>query len=702
MPTLIRLSGPWGPMLALLGLLVLFTVVRATAELVREGAPSASRMQERQHAILFWGFTSAVFGFLGQCHATYLALRTILAAPEISMSVVADGFVISFLPALFGMGILTFALVCWGGLKLLSLGRNRPPGRAGALVLLLLLMSLATSCSTRGEEGNHTSAAGEDRVSAAQGTHSSGGGEDNTRVSPSGIGDGVWILDAGLDRFLWEFTRSDGALTCIVHDLREGMKLNETPCHEASLESGNVQVTMDTGVRLEGRVDLASQRIRGRLVYPGGTDQEVELPWAPQSDFPSLTPFPDGATTYVYRPPGSGEDGWAVADAADEGVDPAALEATVESVLKGEAGVLHSLLIARRGRLILEEYFHGYGPRDLHHLASSTKSVSSLLVGLAIQEGLIDGVETPVWTFFPYPEDSLGKGWTDLTLRHLLTMTMALDWSPDEVQNLHGTGPETFREILSREVVGTPGVDWEYASINVNLIAGILRDATGEQADVFARERLFGPLGIRAWDWEGMKTEGYPLMDGSLRLRPRDMARIGVMVAAGGAWQGAQIVDRDWVRASTARAIEAGSGPEGYGYLWWTLEIPVSGESGPGESRPAEEGLGEPRSGESGPTGQGLGESRPAEQGLGEPRSGESGPTGQGLGESRPAEQGLGEPGPQGRTLEAVFANGWGSQFIFVIPGLQLVVVTTGGNEFNGKHMAVAELLRRDLLPGVH
>jgi CubicO group peptidase (beta-lactamase class C family) len=109
------------------------------------------------------------------------------------------------------------------------------------------------------------------------------------------------------------------------------------------------------------------------------------------------------------------------------------------------------------------------------------------------------------------------------------------------------------------------------------------------------------------------------------------MAKIGQMVLDGGRWEGKQIVSEDWIRISTQRHLQAGEGSEGYGYLWWLMEVPV----------------------------------------------------------------------PEGESVPVVFANGWGSQFIAVFPTLDLVLVTTGGNEYNGKHLAVAELVGRDLLPAV-
>jgi CubicO group peptidase (beta-lactamase class C family) len=181
-------------------------------------------------------------------------------------------------------------------------------------------------------------------------------------------------------------------------------------------------------------------------------------------------------------------------------------------------------------------------------------------------------------------------------------------------------------------VAGTPGRDFEYVNANVNLIAGILRQATGEQAEAFAERTLFRPLGIEKWNWDPMKTQGYNLMDGSLRLLPRDMAKLGQMMLDGGTWQGTRVVSQDWVQASTTRYLDAGEGPEGYGYLWWLMEA----------------------------------------------------------------------PGPEGERIPAFFANGWGSQFIVVFPTLDLLVVTTGGNEYNGKHLSVADALVRYLLPAVH
>ncbi len=594
MPALIRMSGPWGPALLVLGGVVLVLAVHAGLTAAAGGG--AARARAGANTLLFWGVASVVLGFLGQCTAAYLALSAILSAPEISPAVVAEGFAVSFLPTLMGMAIFAFAAVVWGCLRFLPARGGHP---APALLLLPLLLA---GCGAGSAQG------------------------------PTAIGQGVWAFASPPSVFLWEFAQgADGSLACVVHDVQGGLKFMETPCASTSLTGDSLSITMPNGVGYAGRVELGRGRIEGRILYPGGGGMEAPLRWEPREESPTLWAAAPDAGAYVYRAPRDTGDGFPVAEAASAGIDPAALARTVEAIRAGEAGFLKSLLVARGGSLVLEEYFHGYGANDLSPIQSCTKSVSSLLVGVAIGEGRIAGVGAPLLDFFPSERAGAAAGWEELTLENLLTMSLALDWSPEEAENLHGAGPGAFRTILARRVAGRPGTDWAYVNMNANLLGGVLRQATGEHADVFARRALFEPLGITTWDWEWGKEEGYPLMDGSLRLTPRGMARLGAMVAGGGVWQGRRVVDEAWIRASLQPRLQAGEGQEGYGYLWWTMQV----------------------------------------------------------------------PGPGGAPLDLHFANGWGSQFILYFPALDLVVVTTGGNQENGKHLALGQVLLRDLLPGV-
>jgi len=278
---------------------------------------------------------------------------------------------------------------------------------------------------------------------------------------------------------------------------------------------------------------------------------------------------------------------------------------------------------------VAEEYFHGYGAQDLHALASACKSVSSLLVGAAIDDGDIEGVDEPLRRWFPVEEYPRGEGWADPTLRDLLKMSLGLDWSAREAEAEHGTGEDFFREVLARDAAFAPGERWLYVNAEVDLLSGVLAEATGEGPEIWARKKLFKPLGITEWRWNYGAEGEHRLMDGSLHLRPRDMLKIGQMVLDGGTWNGRRVISGEWIAESTARHMDA-DGTNGYGYLWWRMAMPT----------------------------------------------------------------------PGGGT-DIIAANGWGSQFICVFPEQDLVVVMTGGNQDNGKHMAPGLLMAQTILPGL-
>jgi CubicO group peptidase (beta-lactamase class C family) len=254
----------------------------------------------------------------------------------------------------------------------------------------------------------------------------------------------------------------------------------------------------------------------------------------------------------------------------------------VRDIVSGEGGLIHSLLLVQNDRLVLEEYFHGYEMDDLHLMASCTKSITSLLIGLALDQGFIKGVDRPVLDYFPAYAADAAEGWSSVKLVHLLTMTAGLGWSQKELMlgrvaglKFGGNGPEGFRSLFSRDLVHEPGTRWNYSSPDVNLLGGILHRATGMHADTFAEKHLFTPLGIGTYDWSTFgKKNGYPNLAGSLWLRPRDMAKIGALVLNEGRWQEKQLISSEWIRSSCTPQADTRDEKEGYGYLWWMMNLP--------------------------------------------------------------------------------------------------------------------------------
>ncbi|MCG6957970.1 MAG: beta-lactamase family protein [Gemmatimonadetes bacterium] len=581
---MIGYAGPWAVPLVILTLVVAGLIVRA---LLRAGTPEAVGSR---NAILFWGFVAAVLGFLGQCSALYRATSVVVTAPELSPEIVAEGFALSFVPTLWGGGILLLSGLAWVALPRLRRGRTV------GVALLIAAVLTQPGCAGPSTQG------------------------------PQDITQGVWVGGGGLDQFLFDLRgEKPDSLVGVVHVMHGGRMDSEVTITRASFHDPDLEMFMaPTNATYRGQVDLANGRIRGGLSFSGEPGPDMELRWTDPSALAGFPALP-GDQPYTYQEPKPGGDGWEVASPGEVGLDPAALDSLVNAIARGEAGLIHSLLVVRNGKLVLEEYFHGYTADDLHRLASTTKSVSALLVGAALDRGLIESLETPLLGYFPgvSPGD---EAWSEETLDHLLTMSMGLDWSEAEAESVHGTGEAFFRKVLSRRVADPPGTRWAYVNANVNLLAGVIFKATGKHAEAFAAEALFTPLDISSWDWTYGKEGGYELMDGSLQLRPRDLAKIGTMVGQEGRWQGRQIVGEEWIREFTRSHFQTGMPLSGYGDLWWLGDLPARGGEEP-----------------------------------------------------------------------MIVANGWGSQFIVIFPRLDMVVVTTGGNEDNGMHWALGDVLARYL-----
>lgn len=287
--------------------------------------------------------------------------------------------------------------------------------------------------------------------------------------------------------------------------------------------------------------------------------------------------------------PGARHDGWAVsANDDDKLIDRGALCRMADRL--ATSSNIHSVLVVRSGKLVFERYFSGpdqvpdlfFGSRveqvnfdanTLHSVKSVSKSVASLAVGIAIDRGLIRGIDEPIFNFFPEYADLRSPEKDRIQLLHALTMTMGLEWveatpatgANNDETSMH-MAADPSRYVLALKPTAPPGREFFYNTGALTLVSAIVRKATGHPLDVFAREMLFEPLGITDVEWSRVK--GDTDAGGGLRMRPRDMAKIGQLVLADGRWNNRQIVSRDWVATSTATKVKA-TDDQSYGYLWW-------------------------------------------------------------------------------------------------------------------------------------
>lgn len=288
----------------------------------------------------------------------------------------------------------------------------------------------------------------------------------------------------------------------------------------------------------------------------------------------------------LYWPTGE----WRTTSPDTQGLERKRLKKLVKRIRKNKIRDLNSLLIVRNGYLVTEAYFNGSGPDDVHTLQSDTKSVTSLLVGIALQQGKIGSIHDRVLDYFPeYPRiKHLDERKAAMTLQDLLTMRTGLDWSEDPYQGspleqLNICGCDWPRLVLNWPMREMPGTRFEYNSGGVILLGGIIRNVAGTSVDDFARQYLFAPLGITdAWWYQGLPA-GLPHMGGGLNLRARDMAKLGYLVLRKGRWDNQQVVSAAWLEESLQHAVRRprtfASHTTDYGYLWWLLPLDGIGAS---------------------------------------------------------------------------------------------------------------------------
>jgi CubicO group peptidase (beta-lactamase class C family) len=362
------------------------------------------------------------------------------------------------------------------------------------------------------------------------------------------------------------------------------------------------------------------------------------------------------------------DDGWETASLDDVGINEKLMREATDRIRDSTYPNVHSVLIVKDGRLVFEEYFDGYafdylgdqfrgeytefGINSLHNLASVTKSFTSALLGIAIEQGFIQDEREQVFAFFPEYAHLKTQSHSRITLEHLLTMTSGLEWNEMEVwlgdtrndliQLFIVSDPLEY--ILAKPLVTEPGTTWYYNGGGVNLLGEVIRRASGLRIDDFSEKVLFSPLGIKDYQWDHINPDIIHA-SGNLKLRLRDMAKFGYLFLNGGTWNGERIIPEEWIKTSTRAHVSIPwdsmreilgdeyvdllkTEGDRYGYLWWLKTYEVNSH-----------------------------------------------------------------------TIASFYADGWGGQNIIVFPSLDMVAVFTGGNYVG--HEPVDDIVTQYVLPAV-
>ncbi len=323
------------------------------------------------------------------------------------------------------------------------------------------------------------------------------------------------------------------------------------------------------------------------MVHGPGTESEVtftrmspdRLAMSPGSN--EYPPRTLDAAAFSGRAPQYLDDGWRSARPQDQGLDSELLVDLVRSVADGQWPNTHSILVARNGYLVVEEYFYGFDESMLHDMRSASKSLTSTLVGLAVDRQMIGGSDAKVLPFFSKYR-SYGA-WdprkAEITVQNLLTMSSGLDANDSDQQSVAAewayqsqtVQPDWTKFALDAPMIAQPGTRLIYGGANPLILGGILDSVVDDRVEWFAEEALFAPLGIDQYRIY-LDPVGVPYMGGGMYLRPRDMLKIGQMYLDAGRWNGRQVLSKSWVTESFGKYGKLEpldkNGNE-YGYLWW-------------------------------------------------------------------------------------------------------------------------------------
>jgi CubicO group peptidase (beta-lactamase class C family) len=364
---------------------------------------------------------------------------------------------------------------------------------------------------------------------------------------------------------------------------------------------------------------------------------------------------------YSYQYPDSLSDGFYVGSLAEVNMSTRPIEEAVNKIYRGQYKEVHSMLIYKDGKLVLEEYFKGHDfqwdapdhhsdlvswDRDMpHYTHSVSKSITSMCVGIAIDKGFIENAQQSIFDYLPDYQYLKTEGKHRITIEHLLTGTSGLQWAEwnaplSSVANdqiaiwFSEKSPVDF--VLSRPLVSETGTHFVYSGGNFDVLGVILENASGLSFQDFSEKYLFEPLGMDSAYWHQVYPTGEVHAAGGLRATPREMVKLGVSMLELGSWNGQHIISEDWVEYCAKpypgnRGINIPgepSGKLGYSYSWWTKDYTVGG-----------------------------------------------------------------------KRIHMYAAGGWGGQHIMVLPEVNMVVVFTGGNYLSKR--PPFKILEKYILPAI-
>jgi len=350
---------------------------------------------------------------------------------------------------------------------------------------------------------------------------------------------------------------------------------------------------------------------------------------------------------YNYSVPPNEVDGWETSNLESVDIDTSLIYDLINNTKLGEYKDIHSLLIIKDGKIVLDEYFASKGKYSgeivnhifrsrPHHLASVTKPITSILMGIALKEGYVSSIDNSVSQYFPEYASLFVGGKQDIQIKHLLTMSTGLSWdqfsypfqdSRNDAGNMYRC-KDVVENYFSKPIIRKPGINLNYSNAAATTCGSLIENASGYSIEEFSNEFLFNPLNITSYYW-GKYPEGTYDTDGSLALRARDLAKIGQLVLDNGKWKEKEILDDDWITLSTKKHLSRTDNID-YGFYWQQTYIQYNNKK-----------------------------------------------------------------------IRTIFGWGDGGQFLFIFPEINTIIVSNAGNYGKGEDSVIFDMLKEYILPSI-
>jgi CubicO group peptidase (beta-lactamase class C family) len=265
-------------------------------------------------------------------------------------------------------------------------------------------------------------------------------------------------------------------------------------------------------------------------------------------------------------------NGWSTTTPEKAGVDSTGLASMVDNL---QSQNVHSFVLVRNGDIIAEGYNADHDDTSIQDIYSVAKSITSALIGKAIDDKLIEDVDQPISDYLPELNQDVDPRKKDILLSHILTMTSGFSWNNvnDVSSKAMTSSTDWIKYVLGLPLFADPGTSFTYNNGGVHLLSAILEKAIGKTEAQYAKEALFNPLGIKNYMWQA-DPGGHSIGAFGLSITARDMAKFGYLYLMNGTWEGSQLIPMQWIKKSTSQYLKftdsaANQTEIGYGYLWW-------------------------------------------------------------------------------------------------------------------------------------